>query len=569
MRLFFGTFVLFALCVWALPSDPIDISTCEVLIVGGTTASLSAALSSARMKVHTCLLEPTDWVAGQLTASGVSAIDFAWHTVTNSVTKQKEEVYKYARDEKNLAYDFMKIVKQIGSPGQCWVSTNCFPPLTFLHTLSPFLSEVSEYLSIYYNTVPKRVETKINQQNNNKIITVVEAIQRISVTGKTGWERLLHQDLSDWYSPNDSIFFTKKNFRFLPPPDAQTWPVMDATEWGEILALSGAPYLQGTSEKFDGDVSGEGNDQCGQAITFGLAEDLHAQDTPEPSNPYPVPEPLFYNYSGYTFQQIWTYRRLVGKTSTPAAGDVCYQNWGKGNDDEYIYLLSSRAETTKQVSENRWIGGVDIERMEHAEYLAFGWHWYFKDHMPIEYKNKITLDKSIFGTGHGLTKVPYMRDTRRSIGLDNFIMRVSDISAYPSGLNLTAFIFPDRVAIGCYDVDIHKSPMSCVLPAYMLQYYPVLPYFIPFRALTNRDISNLLMSGKTIAQSFLTNSATRLHPVEWSAGIASGVAAAYMVQNQLTSTTEVYRSHIKLLQTAIEKFAPTRWTIEGHVYPPL
>ena len=35
---------------------------------------------------------------------------------------------------------------------------------------------------------------------------------------------------------------------------------------------------------------------------------------------------------------------------------------------------------------------------------------------------------------------------------------------------------------------------------------PILPYFIPLRAMTNRDFGNLIVAGKTIAQSFLANS---------------------------------------------------------------
>jgi hypothetical protein len=41
-------------------------------------------------------------------------------------------------------------------------------------------------------------------------------------------------------------------------------------------------------------------------------------------------------------------------------------------------------------------------------------------------------------------------------------------------------IFPDRLALGSYDVDIHGLD-GCTYPAYMKEYYPILPYFIPLR----------------------------------------------------------------------------------------
>ena len=60
-------------------STPADTDTkkyCDVIIAGGSTAAFAAALSSAHAGVKTCLIEPTDWVGGQLTASGVPAVDF-------------------------------------------------------------------------------------------------------------------------------------------------------------------------------------------------------------------------------------------------------------------------------------------------------------------------------------------------------------------------------------------------------------------------------------------------------------------------------------------------------------
>lgn len=126
-------------------------------------------------------------------------------------------------------------------------------------------------------------------------------------------------------------------------------------------------------------------------------------------------------------------------------------------------------------------------------------------------------------------------------------------------------MFPDRVAIGAYDVDIH--PISgCAYPPYMLQYYPVLPFFIPFRALTNAKLPNLIVAGKTMAQSFLVNAATRLHPVEWASGTAAGVAAAFMISRDLESTRQVLPL-IAQLQSRVAAYTPIRWNVSGTLYP--
>ncbi len=48
---------------------------CEVLVVGGGTGGVAAALAAARRGRRVCLVEETDWLGGQLTAQGVSALD--------------------------------------------------------------------------------------------------------------------------------------------------------------------------------------------------------------------------------------------------------------------------------------------------------------------------------------------------------------------------------------------------------------------------------------------------------------------------------------------------------------
>ncbi len=62
---------------------------------------------------------------------------------------------------------------------------------------------------------------------------------------------------------------------------------LDATEWGEVLALADAPYLQGV-EAVDG--GREGNDTCGQATVFDIVERLNAEPVEEAPGPGGVDE---------------------------------------------------------------------------------------------------------------------------------------------------------------------------------------------------------------------------------------------------------------------------------------
>ena len=77
-----------------------------------------------------------------------------------------------------------------------------------------------------------------------------------------------------------------------------------------------------------------------------------------------------------------------------------------------------------------------------------------------------------------------------------------------------------------------------------------------------------MISGLSIAQSFLANSATRTHPVQWSIGTASGAAAAYMALSQVSSTAEALAHHLIPMQRLIGRFQPLSWTVGDLLLPP-
>lgn len=89
-------------------------AACDVIIAGGSLASLAAAASAADYSpdVNVCYLEPTDWPGGQLTASAVPAVDFGPHNRDGPA---------------NVARSFASFLFGPSMPddvnlGDCWVS---------------------------------------------------------------------------------------------------------------------------------------------------------------------------------------------------------------------------------------------------------------------------------------------------------------------------------------------------------------------------------------------------------------------------------------------------------------
>lgn len=146
------------------------IAECAIVVAGGFTAALFAALTAAREGARTCLLEPTNWPGGQLTASAVSAVDFAWHKVGTL------DVAALGKDPRNIPKEFQRWMVALGNPGGCWVSRNCFEPKSILIDDINAALVRQPGLKVFLNTVVKSVVTE--NRSGVTVVTELEAIQR-------------------------------------------------------------------------------------------------------------------------------------------------------------------------------------------------------------------------------------------------------------------------------------------------------------------------------------------------------------------------------------------------------
>lgn len=62
-----------------------------------------------------------------------------------------------------------------------------------------------------------------------------------------------------------------------------------------------------------------------------------------------------------------------------------------------------------------------------------------------------------------------------------------------------------------------------------------LPFFIPLRAYSNQDISNMLVVGRAIAQDFFVSSATRTPTTEIGTGAAGMLIVTHMIHKRIKS----------------------------------
>ena len=250
---------------------------CELLVVGGGLAGAAASYEALLLGKTVCLTEITDWVGGQISSQGTSALD--------ERTTQRSRLF-FPRGYLALRDRIEEFYGEL-NPGDCWVSSSCFLPKDAHEILAEQLEDAAKEgkgtLHWFPSTVIKELETAIVGEGRQ--ITSAIAIQH---TPQSNAAQLntepLSQTIADAYSYEDSDRFQKKIIRFVPPENSDDWYVIEATETGEIVGLADVPYRLGidpVSHLEPSSSSVNGDPYCTQGFTYTFAMEA----TEEPQKP--------------------------------------------------------------------------------------------------------------------------------------------------------------------------------------------------------------------------------------------------------------------------------------------
>jgi hypothetical protein len=594
------------------------------LIVGAGLAGTAAAYEGLLAGRTVCLTEITDWLGGQISAQGTSALD--------EVGKQRSLRW-YSRGYNNLR---ARIFRKYGklNPGDCWVSVSCFLPNDGHQLIWQMLQDAKATGKGKLHWFPNTVIKELEMSSDGKQIEGAIAIQHQPAPAASPLNTLpLSQTIEDAYRYQNSSQFRKTTIRFAPKPKPSSqppipnpqspnpnWFVIEATETGELIALADVPYRLGLDARSYLDPSSPvtANDPyCTQGFTYTFA--MEQTTTPQPQQ-----KPAFYDqyepYYGYDpdrrkadFNFVFTYRRIWGPingpriqagpftVNAPTPGHISMQNWVWGNDyrpgtaqDNLIYT-QEQLRQNGQLSPGGWLGGLRTEALRGGEEIALGFYYWLVVgttdsqlgngvKQPQPNHRLLTGLDSPMGTGHGLSKYPYIREARRIIGRptpsqpSGFAVTEIDISArnyrdefyrktlpeetyrnlwvalagletYPAVRGVVpvekiqrrtrSTIYPDSVGIAQYAIDFHpcmtlsppEAPGNTERAGVRQAHGSAYPGQIPLRAMIPQKVDNLLVAGKSIATSFITAAAYRVHSFEWSSGAAAGITAAFALSN--------------------------------------
>ena len=198
---------------WSTPVVAGNEIATDIFIAGGGLGGCAAALAATRRGFRVVMTEPTDWIGGQATQQGVSALDdHIWIELfgrMRSYAQFRNRIRGYYREHYTLTP--LAQVRKYLDPGDGMVSRLCFEPKVALAVLQEMLApSVGEgRLVLLLNTIPKSADVDADR---------VRAVQ--VVNEKEGWQKVIR-----------AHYF------------------IDSTEIGDLLPLTGTEWVIGSESK--------------------------------------------------------------------------------------------------------------------------------------------------------------------------------------------------------------------------------------------------------------------------------------------------------------------------------
>lgn len=494
----------------------------DLVIAGGGLGGCAAAMAALRNGLSVIMTEETDWIGGQVSQQGVPPDEHQWietHGCTQLYRDFRNRirsyyVRNYPLTEKARANVFL-------NPGDGSVSRLCHEPKVAFAVLNEMLA-------------PWLSSGRLTLLTDYRITGAVTDGDRIMA--------LKASAMAD-----DRILFLEAPF------------YIDATETGDLLPLSGTEYVTGSEpHKETGELHApeKGDPGNSQAFTFCFAMDHiggeeHTIEKPamydfwrnyrpqlKPpwpgklldltySNPSTLkPRELGFSPEGLndnTLFNLWNYRRIINKDNfMPGAfsSDITIVNWPQNDFITGNLIDSEPAEVSKHLREARQLSLSLLYWLQtEAPRPDGGCGW-----------PGLRLRRDIMGTGDGLAKYPYIRESRRIRALFTVLeehVGRENRSIVTGQSEVQSADFSDSVGTGYYHIDLHPSAGG---DNYID--FDSLPFQIPLGALIPVRMQNLIAGNKNIGTTHITNGCYRLHPVEWNIGESAGMLACFALKRK-------------------------------------
>ena len=488
----------------------------DIVIAGAGTGGFGAATQAARLGATVLLLEETDWIGGQMNAAAVTSMDEG--------PKHKDRPYVLVR-ERGLYHEFVAEVTAhykacgMGAETAYWKSHLCLEPRVGQKILHNMLTAARDQTAALHVSL------------RSKLVRVV----------KTG----------------DTV--TGVVVEIMTPHGVVTRPIrskvlVDATEWGDVIPLTGARYRVGN-------CTGEAPDpkRAIQSITWtavikqypkGVPAELRLTKAPPE---YDAAHPRFVKglVAGEqvdTKTTPWNFATYIGyrgmpNSDQPGAATITRTHMNYNND--YPVSIGDVEDTATRLATCRKAKLRTLQMLYYIQHTLGKTDWSVaNDEGYDSLFNRAQVDQWIRDQPelapyqailYQFPVMAYARESRRIIGLHTLV--ASEIERCPRSPRM----FENTVALGDYAVDLHgaKKPElleldldhAADIPRNTFGERGLGPFAIPFECFIPEKLDGFIPAEKNISQSRLANGATRLQPSTMLMGQAAGAIAALSVKH--------------------------------------
>lgn len=491
-------------------------SAYDVVVAGAGTGGSAAAVQAARMGRSVLLLEETDWIGGQMNAAAVTSMD-------EGVTLVRERgIYRewcglVASHYQPLGVNYITAYNN---------SHVCFEPRVGKRLLHVLLGDAKGA-----GVLDLALRTRVT-----KVARRGDAVTAVEIESVTAGGRLART--------------------------VACKVLIDATEWGDVIPLTGARYRVGNMVAGGGTAEALHLERAVQANTWTAMVKQYPQGVPEKLRIREAPP-------GYT-EAVQT-----GFARTLVAGDRYLSGakpWNWANFVAYRAMPdTSRPGDTPPVTRTQLNYNNDypstVAEIEVPERRLQTDRAMRLKTLHLLYYIQQTLGKADWSVAndegydtpynreqidawlrqrpelmpyreilYNFSVMAYVRESRRIVGLHTLTAREIDRT---KGKPVQ---FAHTVALGDYAVDLHGAMRKELLEQGLdresdipgtFGAHGLGPFAIPFECFIPEKVDGLVAAEKNISQSRLANGATRLQPSTMLMGQAAGAIAALAVERKV------------------------------------
>jgi len=518
----------------------------DVLVVGGGLGGIAAALAVARCGHHVVLAEQHDWLGGQLTTQGVPPDEHPW-IEQFGCTATYRRLRDGIRDHYRRWYPLTATARAHPAlnPGGGWVSGLCHEPRVAVAVIDGLLA-------------PWRASGRLTVLTEHRAVTATVDGDRVDSVSLLDTRSGARRTITARY-------------------------VVDATELGDLLPLTGTEYVTGFesgAETGEPHAPPQAQPTNMQAVSACFALDHR------PGEDHTIERPAAYDHWRTYRAPFWPDRQLSFHAPDPEdPGGSVRHTFVPNPDGDPHRVLADR--TTATGSSDLWLfrriaarhnfvsgvydsditlvnwpmldytGGPVIEvepadaqrNRSAARELSRSLLYWLQTEAPRPDGGTgfpgLRPRGDVLGSDGVLAKELYIRESRRIRARYTIVEQDVARDLRPDG---RAASYADAVGVGAYRLDLHPSTGG---DAFIDM--AACPYEIPLGALLPVRMRNLLPGCKNIGTTHLTNGCYRLHPTEWNIGEVAGLLAAHCITER-TAPEQVHAdgAHLDRFQRLLD-----------------